>query len=167
MVVEKPGRFMDDASSLSALISLLPRPERQTYLSYGALSKEAAFPNRKLVVYTLRAGRPDNVSLLTTGDMTLSRISGPVVDVSDEAGTVEVGVMPVRWRGRDLFLQVPQHFELKWTGKDVGLAGVQFVPQYALLTKTRSKEIHQVEGHTYCVTMNKFRERFPDIPIRY
>jgi hypothetical protein len=167
MAGERVSRFLDDAASLAAIVRGMPAGDRDDYLSYGALAKEASFPNRKLVVYTLRSGRPADISVLTCGDLTATRIVGPVVDVSDEKGTVSVGVKPLRWRGRDLFIQVPQHFELKWTGKDMGASGVQFVPHYALLLKTRSKEFHQVEGHTYCVTLNKFRERFPDINVRY
>jgi len=166
MASEK-GRFLDDRESLEAIVKAMPPWDREVYEQYGALVKESVFPNRKLVVYTLLEGRPQNISMLTVGDLSLDRINGPVATVSDEKGSENVSVTPKRWRGMGLFLQVPQHFELKWTGKDVGAKGVQFVPHYALLIKTRSKEFHQVEGHTYCVTLNKFRERFPEVPLRY
>ncbi len=166
MASEK-GRFLDDRESLAAVIRGMPPAEREVYEQYGALSKESVFPNRKLVVYTLLDGRPCNISVLTVGDLSLDRINGPVATVSDEKGSENVSVTPKRWRWMDLFLQVPQHFELKWTGKDVGAKGIQFVPHYALLIKTLSKECHQVDGHTYAVTLNKFRERFPEVPLRY
>lgn len=161
------GRFLDDRESLEAIVRGMPAADRATYESYGALVKEAVFPNRKLVVYTLLDGRPQNISMLTAGDLSLDRINGPVATVSDEKGSEKVSVTPTRWRGRDLFLQVPQHFEVKWTGKSVGKERVEFVPHFALLFKARSKEFHQVEGHTYCATLNKFRERFPEVPLRY
>lgn len=161
------GRFLDDKESLDALIEQMDPREHGEYLAYGALGKEAAFPNRKLIVYTLRSGLPDNVSILNMGYLTVTRDGGPVVEISDTEHTQNVSVTPSRWRDRDLFLQIPQHFEFKWTGKDAGDRGVQFVPLYALLIKARSKEFHQVEGHTYCVTLNRFRERFPEYPIRY
>lgn len=161
------GRFLDDRESLAAIVRSMPAGDREVYEQYGALAKEAVFPNRKLVVYTLLDGRPQNISMLTVGDLSLDRISGPVATISDEKGSEKVSVTPTRWRGRDLFLQVPQHFELKWSGKSAGAGVVHFVPSYALLIKTRSKEFHQVEGHTYEVTLNKFRERWPDVTLRY
>lgn len=161
------GRFLDDRESLEAIVKAMPPADRDVYEQYGALVKEAVFPNRKLVVYTLLDGRPQNISMPTVGDLSLDRINGPVATISDEKGSEKVSVTPTRWRGRDLFLQVPQHFELKWTGKAAGEGVVHFVPSYALLFKTRSKEFHQVEGHTYCATLNKFRERWPDVTLRY
>jgi len=161
------GRFLDDRESLAAVIRGMSPAEREVYEQYGALVKESVFPNRKLVVYTLLDGRPQNISMLTVGDLSLDRISGPVATVSDEKGFEKVSVIPTRWRGRDLFLQVPQHFELRWTGKQVREEVIHFVPSYALLFKTKSKEFHQIEGHTYVVTLNRFRERWPSVPLRY
>ncbi len=166
MASEK-GRFLDDRESLVAIVNSMPPGHREVYDQYGALVKEAVFPNRKLVVYTLLDGRPQNISMLTVGDISLDRINGPVATISDEKGSEKVSVTPTRWRGRDLFLQVPQHFELKWTGKAAGEGVVHFLPSYALLFKTKSKEFHQVEGHTYVVTLNRFRERWPSVPLRY
>lgn len=161
------GRFLDDRESLAAIVRSMPAGDREVYEQYGALAKEAVFPNRKLVVYTLLDGLPQNISMLTVGDISLDRINGPVATISDEKGSEKVSVTPTRWRGRDLFLQVPQHFELKWTGKAAGEGVVHFVPSYALLFKTKSKEFHQIEGHTYVVTLNRFRERWPSVPLRY
>ncbi len=161
------SRFLDDRESLEAIIRSMPYKEKTLYDQYRALSKEATFPNRKMVVYTLCGGKPTNVEVITMGDIEVTRIGGPVVEVADSRGKAQVGVVPQRWRDRDLFIQVPQHFELKWTGKQVGDGVVHFVPSYAMLFKTRSKEFHQVEGHTYVATLNKFRERWPDLSLRY
>lgn len=161
------GRFLDDRESLAAIVRSMPAGDREVYEQYGALAKEAVFPNRKLVVYTLLDGLPQNISMLTVGDISLDRINGPVATISDEKGSEKVSVTPTRWRGRDLFLQVPQHFELRWTGKQVREEVIHFVPSYALLFKTKSKEFHQIEGHTYVVTLNRFRERWPSVPLRY
>jgi hypothetical protein len=161
------GQFMDDRESLMALVEQMPRVEKEAYKSYGALNVEAAFPNRKMVVYTLRGGRPENIEILNFGDLVMERIGGPAVLVSDQHGEFSIGMTPTRYRGRDLFLHVPQNFAFHWKGKQTPDGKVQFVPHYAVLVKTRSKEIHQVEGHTYCVTFNKFQERFPDLKLRY
>lgn len=162
------GRFLDDGQSYRAIVAQLPREVREEYDSYGSLNLEAAFPNRKLVVYTLRGGQACGVELWRLGDISLDRVKGPICELELPSGEVlHVGVLPHKVGSRDVFIHMPQNFTLKWKGKEAGSRGVQFVPHYAVLTKTRSKAHHQVEGHTYVETLNKFRERFPDYPIRY
>ena len=161
------GRFLSDQLSLEALIAQLPPALRQEYLALKALSLESGFPNRRMVVYTLRGGHPADISMLLLGDMEMTRNEGPTITVEDEGGTVVVGVTPIKWRERDLFLHIPQNFIFKWKGKDTGAKGVLFVPHYAVLLKTRSKEHHQIDGDTYCVTLNQFRERFPEVSVKY
>ena len=90
-----------------------------------------------------------------------------MVHVEDSRGGFSIGAVPSRYRSRELFLHVPQNFVFKWKGKQKSEGKVEFVPHYAVLIKTRSKDIHQVEGHTYCVTFNRFSERFPDLKFRY
>jgi hypothetical protein len=166
-MVVSDGRFMDDHRSLEAIVAQMPDGERRDYQAFKALSLEAAFPNRRMVVYTVRYGEPFRISSLLFGDMEMTRTGGPTITVTDEGGPLHVTVLPRKWRDRDLFLHVPQNFVFKWKGKDTGASGVKFVPHCAILIKTRSKEHLQVEGDTYCVTLNNFRERFPDVPIRY
>lgn len=167
MVIDRGGKFLDDAASLRAIIAQMPESLREEYEGYGALSLEAAFPNRRMVVYTLLEGQPTRIVNLVFGDLDVSRREGASMEITHDGETLSVGMRPTKLRGRDLFLQVPQRFELKWSGKSTETHGVQFVPHYAVLIKTRSKEFHQVEGHTYCATLNKFRERFPGLNIRY
>jgi hypothetical protein len=161
------GQFLDDRESLVALVDMMPRVEKDVYNSYGALTLEASFPNRKMVVYTLRGGRPENVEILNFGDLGMDRFGGPYAFVGDSQGDFSIGMVPTRYRDREVFLHIPQNFVFKWKGKQKPSDKVEFVPHYAVLVKTRSKEIHQVEGHTYCVTFNKFQERFPDVRLRY
>jgi hypothetical protein len=74
--------------------------------------------------------------------------------------------VPTKWRSRDIFFQVPQEFIFKWRGKLSGTR-IEFGPHFSVLIKTRSKELEQVEGHTYCPTYNDFRERFPEIHVEH
>lgn len=157
--------FLDDAKSLEAIVKSMPEKERSLYESYGALTLEAGFPNRVMVVYTVKGGKPVDIEKVTLGDMEMTRVGGPTIDVVD-GGPVKLTVSPIRWKTRDLFLHVPQNFIFRWKGKQTQ-TGVNYVPHYAILIKTRSKEHLQVEGDTYCVTLNKFRERFPEVPVRY
>lgn len=161
------GRFLDDAASLKALVEQMPSGAQQEYTEFKALNLESGFPNRRMVVYTLDGAEPVNISQLLLGDMEMTRVGGPSIMITDERGTVQVGVSPQKWRDRHLFLHIPQNFIFKWKGKDTGAKGVHFVPHYAVLIKTRSKEHHQVDGDTYCVTLNKFTERFPGVTVRY
>jgi hypothetical protein len=159
--------FLDDKESFDAIIQTLPPPLLEEYRGYGALSLEAVFPNRVMVVYTLEGGSPKDVEILKFGDISVTRIGGPRVEIADQKGTLEVGLVPTRWRGRDVFLHVPQNFTFKWKGKRTPEKGVTFVPHYAILIKSRSREHLQVDGHTYCVTLNQFSERFPGVNARY
>lgn len=161
------GQFLDDHESLAALIGCMPRQELDDYKTYGALSIEACFPNRRMVVYTLRGNRPTDIEMLQFGDIEISRVGGAHVTVRDSQGEFSIGFVPTRYRARDLFLHIPQNFVFKWKGKQVPGGKIQFVPHYAVLVKTRSKEVHQVEGHTYCSTFNDFRKRWPDLDLRY
>lgn len=158
---------MDDAQSLQALVEAMPAAERESYRSYGALNLMSAFPNRRVIVYTLKDGEPEGIEQLLFGGLDMTRTDGCTVSISDSHGEFTVGMVPRRYRKRDVFIHVPQNFTFKWKGKKSGDRNVQFVPHYAVLVKTRSKEIHQVEGHTYCVTLNEFRERWPHLNVRY
>jgi hypothetical protein len=166
-MVSKDGRFLDDSQSLEALIALMPSRKRDEYLAFKALSLEAGFPNRRMIVYTLDGVTPTRLSMLVLGDMEMGRNNGPTISITDESGPAIVSLHPDRWRDRDLFLHIPQNFIFKWKGKDAGAKGMHFVSHYAVLIKTRSKEHHQIDGDTYCVTLNQFRERFPDVSVTY
>lgn len=168
MATDRIGQFLDDEQSLQALVELMPAGEREEYNDFGSRSLESVFPNRRMVVYTLRSGQPENIRMVLFGDIHMDRIKGPTATIEDESGEIEIGAVPTRYRNRDLFFHIPQNFVFKWKGKRTPTGSVQFAPHYAVLVKTRSREIHQIEGHTYCVTLNKFWERFPHLKnIRY
>lgn len=167
-VVKNGKTFLDDRESLQAIIDSMPDVnERQVYKDFKGLSLESGFPNRKFVVYTLRSGVPDEVEILTLGELSMDPYKGPVVIVHSGSYEMNVALIPSRFKDRDLFLHVPQSFELKWKGKRRRSDEVQFVPHYALLIKTKSKPHMNVEGHTYCVRLNKFNEMYPDMNIEY
>ena len=159
--------FLEDSESLQALIGTMPQPDQAEYRSYGALALESAFPGRKMVIYTLKDHQPLDIDVITFGDFRCDWDNGPNVEVASGRGKTHLDTIPRRYRPRDLFLHVPQSFTLKYKGRRGDKTDVDFVSHYAVLVKTRSKEIHQVDGHTYCVTLNQFRERFPDLKIRY
>lgn len=164
---KRDGRFLDDAQSLRAIVGTLPYATRADYEAYQCRSMEVVFPNRYLVVYTLRGGRPEDIEMWRFGDITMDRIAGPAAELElPNKVMTSIGITPKLVGDREVYMHIPQCFELKWKGKDTP-RGVQFVPHYAVLIKTRSREHSQTEGHTYCVTLNKFRERFPDVNVRY
>jgi hypothetical protein len=120
-----------------------------------------------MVVYTLKGGKPIDIEIITFGAFMCDWDNGPNAVVQQSTGESTLLTIPKRLRPRDVFLHIPQNFALKYKGKTAAKNAVDFVSHYAVLVKTRSKEIHQIEGHTYCVTLNQFRERFPDLKIRY
>lgn len=159
--------FLDDKESFEAIVDTLEPALLAEYRSYEALSLEAVFPNRVMVAYRLVKGAPTDMSILTFGDISVTRHIGPVFALSDGTNDFEVGLKPMKWKDLDLFLQVPQNFIFKWKGKRATRGDVQFIPHYAILIKTRSKEHVQIENHAYCVTLNNFKERFPNVDVRY
>lgn len=165
MALEKT--FLDDKESLQALINSMPADEQAEYKSYRALGLESAFPGRKMVIYTMKEGKPSDIEVITFGGFNCNWDNGPHVEVADSRGQMQIDAVPRRFRPRDLFLHIPQNFTLKYKGRANGKSAVDFVSHYAVLVKTKSKDIHQVDGHTYCVTLNKFRDRFPDLKLRY
>jgi hypothetical protein len=159
--------FLDDKESRRQLLYMMPQELRDEYNSYKFVAKEAAFPGRVLVVYTLENGRPVNLDIVTLLALTVGQESGPISYASSEGqGSYPIGMVPTKWRGRDLFVQLPLEFIFKWRGKEVD-EGVNFAPCYAILIKTKSRWDEWIEGHTYCATLNDFRERFPAVPVRY
>lgn len=167
MATNSARSFLDDKESLEAIVEAMPPHARGEYQAYGALTLESVFPNRILVVYTLKKGEPTEVEVVRCGDLTLTRLQGPRAEMSSRGRHMEVGVEPVKWFDRDVYFHVPQNFIFKWKGKRTADKGVQFVPHYAVLIKTKSRDHLQLEGHTYCVTLNRFRERFPEVDVRY
>ena len=159
--------FLDDAQSLKALIQKMPDDERREYLGYGALSLESCFPSRKMVVYTLQKLQPSDIDVISFGDFRVDWDMGPSCEVQDRLGTSTVVCTPRRLRPRELFLHIPQNFQLKYRGRQDSQTVVHFVSHFAVLIKTRSKEMHQVDGHTYLTTLNNFRERFPGVRVGY
>ena len=166
-MVTETKTFLDDQQSLAALVEAMPEPDRAEYKSYGALMLESAFPGRKMVVYTCSTGGPLDIEVISFGAFMVDWDTGPSFEVFDALGTTQILTVPKRLRPRDVFLQVPQTFTLKYKGRQTQKRTLDFAAHYAVLVKTRSKEIHQVPGHTYCVTLNKFRERFADLNLRY
>ena len=159
--------FLDDTQSFHALVDVMPEAERLAYKGYTCLTAETAFPGRKMVIYTLDKGQPTDIEVISFGDFRVDWDNGPSFEVFDPRGTTEILAVPKRLRPRDVFLQVPQSFTLKYKGRRAPERDVDFVSHYGVLIKTRSKESLQADGHTYCVTLNKFRDRFPDLKFRY
>ncbi len=164
---ERFDKFLDDSASRKALIDQMLPALREEYQSYRFVGKEAAFPGRVLVVYTLEGLRPVHIDMITLSCLTIGQESGPLAYAASEGqGEYPIGMVPTKWRGRDLFLQLPLEFIFKWKGK-TGPRGVEFASHYAILIKARSRVDEQIESHTYCETLNDFRARFPGVPIRY
>lgn len=160
-------RFMDDRESFDLIVEGLDGDVKQEYNSYGWRFLLPAFPGRKLVIYTLVGGTPRNIEVVTIDSIDVDTLGGPTAEV---AGPSHVGVLtvyPQKFGKRDVFLHIPQKFEFRWKAKYVPSKGIQFGPHYAVMVKTRSKELLQIEGHTYCTTPNDFAERFPKVSLAY
>ena len=92
---------------------------------------------------------------------------GPHFRLTSRREPMEITTIPQKLGDRDVYMHLPQTFTLKYKGRAMAKSDVEFVSHYAVLLKTRSKEIHQVESDTYCVTLKNFRDRFPDLKFKY
>ena len=161
------SRYLDDKESREALVNQMMPVLRKEYLGYKWVAKETGFPGRVFIAYTLRGGWPVDIDVITIRAISIDS-NGPLIWAASEGqGDYAIGPVPIKWRGRDLFFQVPQEFIFKWKGKIYEDKPIEFGPHFAVLIKTRSKEMDQVEGHTYCATYNDFRDRFPKVAIVY
>ena len=165
MATEKT--FLDDPTSLKELIEAMPSDVRDEYKSYKSLQLESAFPGRKMVVYTIKNQQPIDIEVITFGAFMCDWDMGPSTEVAVSGGKTQLIAVPKKLTPRDVFMHIPQTFQLKYKGRRDPQFKVDFVSHYAVLVKTRSKDTHKVEGDTYCVTLNKFRESFPDLKFKY
>lgn len=161
--------FLEDRESLEALIELVPQPLKSVYNAFTFRGLESGFPGRKFVVFTLRAGKPEDVEVLTLGQMRMSAQGGPTIEVFSDRRPDPwvIGMIPDKLPGRDVFLHVPQKFEFKWKGKRSTRDGVNFAPHYAVLIKSGSNPVSGADDQTYCVRLNQFWEMFPGHKIGY
>jgi hypothetical protein len=160
--------FLDDRESLEILVNQLHPAAREDYRSYTSLSAESCFPGRKMVVYTLKNGKPTDIEILHFGQMWMPEYKGPMFEVSSDRHKepTSIGLTPVKLWNREIYLSAPQKFELRWRGKRVR-DEVHFAPHYMVLIKSRSKPHLNVNGDTYCVRFNQFMDQFPDVDLNY
>lgn len=159
-----PIENLPDASALRELIDRMPPAERQAYESFFSLTAEAAFIGRRMIVYDLVGGRPTNIETFQVLSFYLEKGGEPTIEIRAQGdGRLQVqrlGVVPTRFRDRDLFLSVPQRFEFRWAGRRVD-GRVSFRPHFGILIKTPSRPDRLQEGATGCLTSKRFQTLFP------
>jgi hypothetical protein len=155
-------KYLTDQESLQELIEQMPEPERSEFKSYRSRTLEPAFSGRIMVVYDLGREGPENIELLRFLDFWLAFQEAPRFRVQCRGKDYPITPVPSRIASRDVFMSVPQNFVLRWAGQ-ITQTGLQFRPQYAVLIQTKSKESALVEGHTNCVTLKRFKERYPHL----
>lgn len=162
----KPPRHLGDEGTLQFLINRMPRRELAEYNDYKWRDKESMFPHRVMIVYRCGPNGPLDVEHFRIGPPEMPQLGEFQIPIETDSGNQVITYLPTRFRNREVFLHVPQRFELKWLGTE-NSGRVHCEPQFAMLIKTRSPEAWQQEGHTYCVSFNRFKERFPDSDFRY
>ena len=154
--------YLTDRQSFDALVEQMPHRERVDFLTYKFLTKESTFPGRALVVYTLRNGRPVDVEVVKFGELAIGLKESPTARYHYKGRPQVATPVPSRLADREVFLMVPQVFEVKWAGRE-HQGDLEFHLHYAVLIKTRSRPELQIEGHTYCVALNRFLNLYPHL----
>lgn len=155
-------RILTDKQSMDELVELMPQHERTEYHSYKWRALESAFAGRKMVVYTMKNGRPTNIELVSFGELAVGVKEAPTVKITYKRREQIITPVPVRLADRDVFLSIPQNFEFRWAGQEINGA-LEFRAHYAMLMKTRSRDALAIEGHTYCLTLKRFHEAYPKL----
>lgn len=161
-------RYLSDAESMDALIESMPEAERVRYHTYKFRTMEACFPGRRMVVYEIHRGGPTNVDSFGFGELAVGVKGTPTAKLNFRNREHLVTPTPARIPGRDVFLHIPQNFVFRWAGQEIN-GGLEFRAHYAILIKTQSRDALEQEGHTYCVTLKRFLERYPRMAdeVRY
>lgn len=161
-------RYLTDAQTMDALIESMPPVDREDYLNFRFRTMEACFPGRRMVVYELKNGQPVNIDSFGFGELAIGVKSTPTAKLHFRNREHLVTPVPTRIPGRDVFLHIPQNFVFRWAGQEIN-GGLEFRAHYAILIKTQSRDALEQEGHTYCVTLKRFLERFPRMAdeVRY
>lgn len=155
-------RHLTDKQSMEAIIEGMPQRDRIDFLSMKWLSMEPAFPGRKMVVYTLRDGRPQDIEVISFGEIAVGIKEEPTVRIIYRNTDQLLTVTPQRLAKREIFLSIPQNFIFRWAGQEIN-GGLEFRAQYAVLIKSRSRDALSIEGHTYCLTLKRFLEAYPKL----
>lgn len=153
--------YLTDKQSFDALVEQIPHDERIAFLTYKFLTKESAFPGRLLIVYTLRNGSPSEIEVVKFGELAFGPKEFPSAQIHYQGRRQLLTPVPGLLADREVFLMAPQKFEIKWAGRE-HKGELEFHLHYAVLIKTRSRPELQIEGHTYCLALNKFLSLYPD-----
>lgn len=159
---EKDIRFLTDDQTMDALVELMPERDRVTYLNYRWRFLESAFPGRVLVVYTIRGGVPADIEVVKFGEFAVGVKETPTARLTYRSRTQTITPVPSRLADRDVFISIPQNFKLAWAGKEVK-GELEFRAHYAVLVKTKGREAHEAEGHTYCLALKRFMTMYPHL----
>lgn len=154
--------YLTDKQSFEALVEQMPHGERVDFHTYRFLTKEAAFPGRALVVYTLRKGTPTQIEVVKFGELAIGVKESPTTRIHYKGRPQLISPVPSRLADREVFLCIPQTFDIHWAGRE-HQGDLEFHLLYAVLIKTRSRPELQIEGHTYCASLNRFLNLYPHL----
>jgi len=155
-------RHLTDKQSMQELVELMPQRERIEYNTYRWLAMEPAFPGRRMVVYDIRDGRPHNIEVFSFGELAVGIKEQPTARIMYKTRDQLITPTPSRLADRDVFLSIPQNFIFRWAGQEIN-GQLEFRAHYAVLIKTRSRDALATEAHTYCLTLKRFLEAYPQL----
>jgi len=155
-------RHLDDKQSFNELVELMPQRDRVQFQTFKWMAMEPAFPSRKMVVYEIHKGKPYKPEIIHFGEFAFGLKEVPTARVVYRNRTQLISPIPSRLADREIFLSLPQHFEFRWAGQEIK-GELEFRAHYAVLIKSQSRDIQQIEGHTYCLTLKRFLDNYPEM----
>jgi hypothetical protein len=168
-----PSRFFSDQENNADLLQYMPEEERERYLRFGHNRIEAAFQDRKFIVYQptglMSNGQhrePNILATLTVSDFEVGHQNGASATLSDlEAGgspSLKITHVPRRVFNYPVYIAIPTNLTLRWDAREVN-DRVWRSLSFAVLIKTKNRADFYSKGNTYMETPNKFRKLYPAV----
>lgn len=166
--------YLSQEESLSDLIDRIPGRDRDVYRDFRSLRVEAAFDDRVFILFKPcgldERNQHRHPEILTTVRVLRfwCNSEDACVEVQDDntGEVLQIGYVPVRLFGYDVFVSVPPRCQLRWDARYVE-GQVRRSLSYPLLIKTKNLSTYYSAGVTYAETPNSFRALFPKVPQNF
>lgn len=151
-------------------VAKLRSKDLEMWKLFGHTQRHVCFQNRKMVVYESQGTttnknmrQPKVLAVATVTEIRADIYNGIFVTLTDSQGffqPCEIGPVPTKLFGLDVFMWVSHHCDLKFNLREVD--GSRFTSEvtFAMVSKMRSAHKWNNKGNVYLSDLNKFKSDF-------
>lgn len=168
---QQEDRLASEKLQVSELAAAKLRPkDLEDWGTFGHTQRHVCFLNRKMVVYESQ-GQTTNKNLREPKVLAVAKVTsiradiynGILVTLEDSHGhylPCEVGPVPTKLFGLDVFIWVSHHCDLKFNVREI--SGTHFTSEvtFAMVSRMRSSQKWHNKGSVYLSDLNKFKADF-------